>query len=189
VQSAGAIGGIIGGVIMSAWGGPKRRVHGVLMGWALSSLLGHVLLGLGRGLPLWLPASFIGGAFVPLINGSNQAIWQAKVAPDVQGRVFSARRLIAWFTGPIAPLIAGPLADFVLEPGMKAGGGLAAAFGWLVGTGPGAGMALLIVFTGLLASLAGLGGYLFPAVREAETILSDHDAVSAKEAASTPATA
>ena len=189
VQSAGAIGGIIGGVIMSAWGGPKRRVHGVLMGWALSSLLGHVLLGLGRGLPLWLPASFIGGAFVPLINGSNQSIWQAKVAPDVQGRVFSARRLIAWFTGPIAPLIAGPLADFVLEPGMKAGGGLAAAFGWLVGTGPGAGMALLIVFTGLLASLAGLGGYLFPAVREAETILSDHDAVSAKEAASTPATA
>jgi MFS transporter, DHA3 family, macrolide efflux protein len=31
----------------------------------------------------------------PLVNASNQAIWQAKVAPDVQGRVFAVQRLIA----------------------------------------------------------------------------------------------
>ncbi|MGH2523999.1 MAG: MFS transporter, partial [Anaerolineales bacterium] len=112
VQSAGAIGGVVGGVIMSAWGGFKRRVHGVLLGWILSSLFGTALLGLGRDLTLWIPAIVLTTIFGPLINGSNQAIWQAKVAPDVQGRVFSARRLIAWFTNPITPLIAGPLADF-----------------------------------------------------------------------------
>ena len=58
---------------------------------------------------------------------------------------------------------------------MAEGGSLTAAFGWLVGTGTGAGMALLFVVTGLLASLAGLGGYLFPAVRYAEDLLPDHD--------------
>ncbi|OGO43960.1 MAG: macrolide transporter [Chloroflexi bacterium RBG_16_63_12] len=176
VQSVGAIGGVIGGIAMGAWGGFRRRVHGVLIGWALSSLLGQVVIGLGRGPWLWIPGAFIAYFFVPLIDGSNQAIWQSKVAPDVQGRVFAARRLIAWLTTPISPLIAGPLADFVLEPGMREGGGLTGAFGWLVGTGPGAGMALLIIVTGLLAMTVGVSGYLFSAVRNAEDILPDHDA-------------
>ncbi len=179
VQSAGAIGGVIGGIAMGAWGGFKRRVHGVLIGWALSSLLGQVVIGLGRGPWLWIPGAFIAYFSVPLIDGSNQAIWQSKVAPDVQGRVFAARRLIAWLTTPISPLIAGPLADFVLEPGMREGGGLTGAFGWLVGTGPGAGMALLIIVTGLFAMTVGVSGYLFPAVRDAEDILPDHDAALA----------
>jgi len=179
VQSVGAIGGVIGGIAMGAWGGFKRRVHGVLIGWALSSLLGQVVIGLGRGPWLWIPGAFIAYFFVPLIDGSNQSIWQSKVAPDVQGRVFAARRLIAWLTTPVSPLIAGPLADFVLEPGMREGGGLTGAFGWLVGTGPGAGMALLIIVTGLLAMTVGVSGYLFPAVRNAEDILPDHDAALA----------
>ena len=176
VQSAGAIGGVVGGVVMSAWGGPKRRVHGVLMGWAVTGLLSQTLVGLGRGFPIWAVAMFVGGFFIPIINGSNQAIWQAKVAPEVQGRVFASRRLIAWITQPLSPLIAGPLADFVLEPAMRDGGNLTGTFGWLVGTGPGAGMALLMVITGVFATAVGLGAYLFPAVRDAENILPDHDA-------------
>ncbi len=175
VSSAGALGGFVGGLVMSAWGGPKRRVHGVLVGWAVSSILGVVLMGLGRELPVWVVAAFIGSFLVPVINGSNQAIWQAKVAPDVQGRVFSIRRLIAWFVNPLAMLIAGPLVDFVLEPSMQPGGGLASSLGWLVGTGPGAGTGLLFVICGLLASLVGVGGYLFPILRDAEKLLPDHD--------------
>lgn len=176
VQSAGAIGGLVGGLVMSAWGGPKRKVNGVLAGWTLTSLLGQVLLGLGRSLPVWAVASFLGAFFGPIINGSNQAIWQAKVAPDVQGRVFSTRMLIAWLVTPISHLAAGPLADRVFEPGLRAGGSLVPLFGRLVGSGPGAGMALMFVLTGTLAMCAGLGGYLFPAVRNAEGILPDHDA-------------
>jgi DHA3 family macrolide efflux protein-like MFS transporter len=176
VSSAAAIGGVVGGLAMSAWGGPKRRVHGVLAGWAISSLLGVVLMGLGRSLPVWAVAGFFGMFFVPIINGSNQAIWQAKVAPDVQGRVFSIRRLIAWFVNPAAMLIAGPLADFVLEPAMQSNGALANTFGWLVGTQPGSGMSLMFIFAGLMAMTVGLGGYLVPVVRRAEAILLDHDA-------------
>jgi hypothetical protein len=175
VNSAGAAGGVVGGLVMSAWGGHRRRIHGVLAGWALASLLEGVLMGLGRGVSVWVVASFMGAFFVPIINASNQAIWQAKVAPDVQGRVFSIRRLIAWFVNPLALLIAGPLADFILEPAMRVGGSLSGTFGWLVGTGPGAGIALMFVFSGLLAMLVGLGGYAVPAIREAETRLPDHE--------------
>jgi DHA3 family macrolide efflux protein-like MFS transporter len=180
VQSVGAIGAVAGGAAMAAWGGPKRRVHGVLGGWILSGLF-LSMAGVAQNLPAWAAAGFLGMFLVPIINGSNQAIWQAKVAPDVQGRVFATRATIAWLVMPLARLLAGPLADQVLEPAMSEGGGFTSAFGWLVGTGTGAGMALMFVVTGLLAALAGLVGYLFPAVRYAEDILPDHDAPRPRE--------
>jgi hypothetical protein len=111
VYSAGAIGGVVGGLVMSAWGGPKRLVHGVLAGWFVSSIVGVVLMGFGRSIPIWAVAAFAGMFFIPIINGSNQAIWQSKVPPDLQGKVFSIRRLIAWFVTPLAMLVAGPIAD------------------------------------------------------------------------------
>lgn len=177
VSSAGAIGAVVGGLIMSAWGGPKRLIHGVLAGWAISSLVGVVLMGLGNSLPVWAIASFCGAFFIPIINGSNQAIWQAKVAPDLQGRVFSIRRLIAWFVNPAAMLIAGPLADRVFEPAMQTNSGLSQMFSGLVGTGPGAGMSLIFIFSGLMAMMVGIGGYFIPMIRNVETILPDHDSM------------
>jgi MFS transporter len=180
VQSAGAIGGVVGGVVMSAWGGFKRRVHGVLAGWIISGLF-FALVGLGKWLPLWVGAMALSTLFGPLINGSNQAIWQSKVAPDLQGRVFSARRLIAWMTNPISPLIAGTLADYVLEPAMRVPNGFSSLFGWLVPPGPGSGMAILIFFGGIGGTLAGLAGYFVYSIRHAEDILPDHDFMATPE--------
>lgn len=173
VQSAGAIGGVVGGLLMSAWGGPKRLVHGVLLGWAVTGLM-QMVMGGAQVVPLWVGAIVVMSLAGPIINGSNQAIWQAKVAPDVQGRVFAIRRLIAWVSAPLAQLIAGPLADQVMEPAMREGGALASTFGGLVGTGPGAGMGLIMLLSGIFVTLAGLGGYLFPVVRDAEALLPDH---------------
>ena len=161
---------------MSAWGGFKRRVHGVLAGWIVSSFF-LALVGLGTELPIWIAMLALSTILSPMINGSNQAIWQSKVAPDLQGRVFSARKMIAWLTNPLSPLIAGTLADFVLEPGMLTSGDLAPIFGWLVTPGPGAGMGLLIFFSSLGGILAGLGGYFIHSIRHVEDILPDHDSV------------
>ncbi len=177
VQSALGVGGVAGGLLLSTWGGPTRRIHGVLLGMMGSSLLGSLLMGLAGGVTLWLISGFFIIFFIPIINGSNQAIWQAKVAPDVQGKVFAARRLIAQITAPVAMLAAGPLADYVFEPALMPGGALAPLFGSLVGTGPGAGMSLMFVLAGLLGVLIGLGGYLAPSVRNAEDRLPDHDDV------------
>ena len=180
VQTAGAIAGVAGGVIMSAWGGFKRRVHGVLLGWIIGGI-GMAIIGFAGGLPIWITGMVITSIIIPLVNGSNQAIWQSKVAPDLQGRVFSARRLIAWITNPISPIIGGTLADFVLEPAARAGTGLPAAFSWLVGTGAGSGMGLLIVFCGLVSAMVGLTGYFVPHILNAETILPDHDKLAKAE--------
>ena len=181
-ETAGGVGGVVGGILMSAWGGFKRRSHGVLLGWILSGL-GMAIIGFAGGLPVWITGMAITSIMVPLVNGSNQAIWQSKVAPDLQGRVFSARRLIAWLTNPISPIIGGTLADFVLEPAARAQTGLPYTFAWLVGTGPGAGMGLLIVICGFASALVGLIGYFFPAIYNAEAILPDHDTLARAEPA------
>lgn len=76
---------------------------------------------------------------------------------------------------PISWLLAGPLCDGVLEPAMAPGGAWAPTLGWLVGTGPGAGIALLFVVTGLLSALVGLVGYALPIVREVEDAVPDHE--------------
>jgi MFS transporter, DHA3 family, macrolide efflux protein len=181
VQSAGAIGGVVGGVVMSAWGGFKRRVNGVLLGFIIYSLFGSVVLGLGQTVPMWMMAMLISTPCAALIQASSQATWQAKVAPDLQGRVFSARRLIAWSTKPIIPLLAGGLADHVFEPIMRTSSGFSQFFSGLVGTGPGAGMALLMVFSGICGMLVGLSGYFISAIRTVEDSLPDHDLHPATE--------
>ena len=148
----------------------------MLGGWFITSLLGMVRDGSGAQ-PVGLGSScFFGTFFIPIINGSNQAIWQAKVPPDLQGKVFSIRRLIAWFVSPAAMLVAGPLADKVLEPAMRLETSpLATSVGWLVGTGPGRGMALMFIMGGILAAGVGLGGFFIPILRNAEKLLPDHD--------------
>src|SRR5690606_22790632 len=52
VQTAFGIGGVVGGLLLSTWGGPKRRVHGVLLGFIWASLF-QVWLGMGQSLWVW----------------------------------------------------------------------------------------------------------------------------------------
>jgi MFS family permease len=181
VMSAAGLGGVAGGLVLSAWGGPKRRVHGVLTGMILSSLLGVLVVGVGRSLPVWATGAFLYLFFIPILNGSNQAIWQSKVAPDIQGRVFAVRRLIAQISAPLAMVLGGPLADFVFTPAMQPGGALAPLLGNIFGTGPGAGMAVMIALFGLLGTMIGVSGYLFPAIRNVEDLLPDYVATPAAE--------
>jgi MFS family permease len=176
ITSANAIGAVIGGLLIGLWGGFKRRMNSIFLGEAMTGLFLLLVFGLGRSIPIWIAATVIGGIFPIFTNGASQAIWQSKVAPDVQGRVFAARRMIAWSVGPITPILAGLLADYVTEPAMQAQSKLAEMFGWLVGIGPGSGMALQFILTGILYMLAALITYLFfPHVRNLEDELPDHD--------------
>lgn len=181
VETAGAISWTVGSLVMSAWGGPKRRIYGALFGWMFYCIFGNILFGIGRSTEIWIPAILIAGLGSNVGVATSQAILQAKVAPDVQGRVFSARRLLTWFPDTFTPILGGMLADYVMEPAMRAQGWLASAFGWLVGASPGSGMALMMIFFGLLTSLTMISGYLIPKIRNIEDILPDHDELQKKK--------
>ena len=176
VTSANAIGAVIGGLLIGLWGGFKRRMTSIFIGEALTGLFLLLIFGLGRSIPVWVIGVVVGGIFAVFTNGASQAIWQSKVAPDVQGRVFSARRMIAWSVGPITPILAGLLADYVTEPAMQSQSWLSRTFAGIVGTQSGSGMALQFVITGVAYMLVVLVVFLFfPHVRNLEDELPDHD--------------
>jgi len=176
VRSAAAIGAVVGGLLITVWGGFRRRMTSILLGEALTGCVALIAFGLGRSVPFWIAAAGLGAIFGPFVNGASQAIWQAKVAPDLQGRVFSARRMIAFAIGPVMPVLAGVLADYVTEPAMTSGTWLARTFGWMVGTEPGSGMALQFVLAGVLYVGLVISVALFvPSIRNLEDLLPDHD--------------
>jgi MFS family permease len=174
-ETAGAISWTVGSFLISIWGGPKRRIHGALLGWVAYCLLGNIVFGLGRSLAVWVPAILVGGIGSNIGIAASQAILQSKVAPDVQGRVFSARRMLTWFPDTFTPILGGLLADRIMEPAMRPSGWLAPLFGWMTGTDPGSGMAVMMVVFGALTILTMLSGYVFPHIRNMEDILPDHD--------------
>jgi DHA3 family macrolide efflux protein-like MFS transporter len=165
VQAAMGIGGIIGSVLMSVWGGPQRRIHNVLAATGISFLLGDLLFGIGRSVLVWSIGGFLGSLFIPFIVAGNMALWQSHVPIKIQGRVFAAQTAIRTSTMPVGYLLGGLMADYLFEPSMAAGGVFAGHLEWLVGSGPGAGMGLMFVFTGLCGSAVGWGGYLFRGLR------------------------
>lgn len=175
VMAAGAAGGVLGGAVIGFWGGPRKRIHGVLWGILLNGLLGQVLLGLGRTPMTWRIASFLTSFLFPIAYGCNQALWQSKTHPDAQGRVFAARRLVTDAMGPIAMLIAGPLADQVVEPALGPGGSWGPFLSWLVGSGRGSGMSLIFVVVGLASAVLAASAYRVRAIREIEALLPDID--------------
>ena len=175
VQSVFSIGAVVGGLIVTAWGGFKKRIRGMLLGWAMFGALGLVLFGLGRNLYVWIPALALAAMTFPFTQSASDSIWQSKVAQDVQGRVFSARRMIAWLSSPFMPLVAGAIADYATEPAMQSDSWLARTFGWMVGNTPGSGMALQFVVSGILFIGVAVAAWFIPKVRDVETLMPDHD--------------
>ena len=174
VFTLAGLGMVIGSIVMSAWGGPRKKVYGVLLP---DIVLGIALILWGIR-PSLIPVA-IGGiaAFfvLPIANGSSQAIWQAKVDPDVQGRVFAVRRVLAQIAGPVAMIMAGPLADSVFEPLLQPGGALADSVGSVIGVGPGRGIALLFIILGGMSIVFTLIALLYPRLRNLEDEIPDFD--------------
>jgi len=181
VQSAAGIGGVLGGLLMGIWGGPRRRILGILAGNAMNFAALGLTIALGRN-PVWWAGGFVVGQCLGgMVNGLSQSIWQVKVPPEYQGRVFASRRLLASIISPIGLLISGPLADKLFEPAMAAGGWMARVVGRFTGTGPGTGMALIMFIACALGMLTSLTGFAVPGIRHLETLIPDNDAVAAQE--------
>jgi hypothetical protein len=122
--------------------------------------------------------AMIAHAALPVSNVTNQAIWQSKVAPDVQGRVFALRQMVGRSMTPVAFLLAGPLADGVFNPLLAQQGELAGSVGQMIGVGPGRGIGLMYIVMGLLALLTAVVGCVSPRLRAVEHELPDANEVA-----------
>jgi MFS transporter, DHA3 family, macrolide efflux protein len=172
VITISGVGLLAGGLAMSIWGGPRRRVQAVL-GFTLLQGVTLIVSGLRPSAVLIAGAAFLFLFAAAIVASSSQVIWQSKVAPHVQGRVFAVRRMIAWASLPLAYAVSGPLADRVFKPLLVADGPLAGSIGRVIGVGDGRGIALMLMVAGALTLLVTFAGFLYPRLRLVEDELPD----------------
>jgi MFS family permease len=172
VITIAGVGMLTGSLLMTAWGGPRRRIHGVIFFELLSGIC-FILMGLRP--EFWLVAVGAFGAHITIaiVFGSNQALWQTKVEPKNQGRVFAAQLMFASLATPLAYILAGPLAEKIFEPWMASGGALSQDLNSYLGSGAGRGIGLMFVLMGLVKIIISVVAYLNPRVRLIEDELPD----------------
>ena len=171
--SVGGMGMVTGSLLMSTWGSGWQNYINILFGFTLLEGFSMIVAGLYPSVFLVTVASFLFFLALPFINSCAQVIFQKKVAPDVQGRVFSLNSAICGSCLPLAYLVAGPLADRIFEPLMTVNGSLAATIGQLIGTGPGRGIGLMFILLGTLTILMTIIAYQYAPLRLVNEELPD----------------
>ena len=144
VEAVAGIGIIMGGLLLSIWGGFKRKITTVMTAITIFSL-SFLVLGLTPAgmFGVALVSMFVVGLMVPMIDGPVMAILQGTVAPEMQGRVFTMMNSLLNLTGPISLAFAGPVSD------------------WL-------GLQVWYVAAGVLCGVLGVLGFFIPAIMNIE---------------------
>lgn len=154
VNAVMGVGGILGGLLVSAGKMPKDPVKAIYASAGISFLLGDLLMALGRGGPAWSLAALAASLPMPFIFAGQNLLLYERVPEPMQGRVFAVRNAVQYSTIPVGILLGGLLADRVFEPFMASGHPAAALLQSLVGAGAGSGMAVMFLCTGVLGSVS-----------------------------------
>lgn len=171
LQSVQNLGAIAGGITLGVWGGTKKRMHTILVGILIAAMF---MMGVGMSQnAIILGAMMFCFMFpLPIVNGLYMSLMQAKVAPDMQGRVFAVVGQISMLLMPISFLLVGPLADNIFAPAV--GTDAWTTFAPFVGTDAGSGYGLMMVAVGFIGVFITLTAWAIPSIRNAEDLLPDY---------------
>jgi DHA3 family macrolide efflux protein-like MFS transporter len=150
LEAGFGIGVLAGGLLLSVWGGFKRRTTTSLIGLAGIGL-GILIVGLSPAtlFPLAVAGMVVVGVMSSLCNGPITAILQAIVEPSMQGRVFTLVGSASAAMMPLGLAVSGPLADVI-------------------------GVRTCFVIGGLITLLAGVAAFFVPAVVNIEEDREKH---------------
>ena len=174
VISISMLGLVAGSLLMSVWGGTSKRVRDLFVALAVMGF-GLMFAGLRPSVLLILVAITVSHLALPVAGGSSQALWQAKVPPSLQGRVFAVRQMFSFGAMPASLLLAGFLAESVFEPMFADGGTLAGSLGKIIGTGEGRGIAFLMAIMGVAVVAITFISWRSPAISNFDRDVPDID--------------
>ena len=112
IEIAFSIGMLIGGILMSSWGGFKNRVHTMALSTFLFGGL-TTFLGITPNFWVYLATIALSGIALPLFMTPSTVLLQEKVEDAYLGRVFSVMTMIFSVMMPFGMIIFGPLADII----------------------------------------------------------------------------
>jgi MFS family permease len=160
---------LLGGIAMTAWGGPKKQIHGVL---GFSAMAGVCLAAHGAwpSFALVAVAGFVLFLMFPVIIASNNSLWQTKVPSDLQGRCFAIQRILLSTATVLGYCLSGPLSEKVFEPLLEKGGHLAGSVGLIIGVGQGRGLGLMFIALGTSMTLIAIMAYGVRPLRQIDAL-------------------
>ncbi|MDJ0961388.1 MAG: MFS transporter [Acidimicrobiia bacterium] len=172
IVSISAFGLVGGSLLMASWAGPTDRLRGLFVAIGVMGF-GFGIAGLAPSVaPILIGITIIHVAH-PVAGSLSQAIWQSKVPPEIQGRVFAVRQVMAIGSAPVAFLLAGRLADGVFEPFMAGESAFAKFLGGILGTGAGRGIGLLYVMMGAVVIVTVASAWRQRAIRRFDETVPD----------------
>ena len=149
VNACMGMGGIEGGIIVSMKKESQHKAIAIYVSAALSFLFGDLMMAVGQNVFWWSAAAVAASLPIPFVMANQNTILYRKIPAAMQGRVFAVRNAIQYSTIPVGIILVGYLADYVFEPFMDSGNGLAGMLGKIVGNSAGSGMAAMFLCTGL----------------------------------------
>lgn len=138
------VGLLLGGLILSAWGGFKRKIITTIIGMTIMGI-SFFILGLlpGSMFHFSLAPIFMIGFMIPFIDGPIMAILQSTIAPEKQGRILTMVGSLLSITSPLSLAIAGPVADLL-------------------------GLSIWYILAGIMCTVSGIAGFFIPALLNIE---------------------
>lgn len=152
VNTVTGIAMLVGSVVASILKAPKSRVRMICNALLLSMSTENFFLAFGKSTPVWCVGAVLGWIAIPIMSTNMDVIFRNYIPIEMQGRVYSARNTLQYFTIPIGYFSGGLLVDKVFEPFMaskQSGEVLAMVFG----TGKGSGSAFLLFILGIVGLL------------------------------------
>lgn len=158
---------LVGSIIVTFLPAPKNRVKAVCNCMLISMSTENFLLAFGKTPLIWCIGAVLGWLVIPIMNANLDVIFRTKIPVEMQGRVYSAKNTLQFFTIPVGFLLGGALVDSVFEPfmaGVEEGGLLS----FLFGVGKGSGAAMLFGIIGVAGVLICLFFMRIKAIRTLE---------------------
>jgi MFS family permease len=175
---------LLGGIGVTLWGAPQKRIYGVLV-FSLLAGICTAAHGIRPSFILIAVSGFLLFLMLPVIAASSSSIWQAKVPAGLQGRCFAIQRMTFYSSTVFGYFLAGPLARHVFEPMLQRGGLLSGSVGLIIGVGPERGLGLMFIAMGIWMMLTAIIGFSAPAIRQIDEMA---DMFSASLKVAVPAT-
>lgn len=147
VNACAGLATLAGSVFVTFSPAPKNRVKVICNTLLFSMSTENFLLAFGKLPPVWCVGAFLGWFFIPLMNANMDVVFRTKIPAQMQGRVYSARNALQFFTIPVGYFLGGFMVDQVFEPFM-AGVSADTVFARLFGTRKGSGAAFLFLVIG-----------------------------------------
>lgn len=149
VTSCAGIAMLFGSLAVTMLPAPKNRVRVIYVTMLISLGIENFVLAFSRQPVLWCAGQVIGWVLVPVMNANLDVVLRTTIPADMQGRVYSCRNTLQFFTIPIGFFFGGFAVDEICEPVMSAASADGILTAWF-GSGKGSGAAMMMFILGIL---------------------------------------